>query len=235
MNTMDKINIELNAQNFRIQHGLSTTEPINIKSLLIQCKILAVFLPLSKAAYGLSIKSSENERFILVNSSSTIGRQNFTVAHELYHLYYDDNPQPHISRKDGCTPQERKANYFASVFLMPNLGILSMLPKYERKKDTISLASIIKLEQYFQVSRNTMLIRLKELNLLSEDRIEMFSKIPISESAHEYGYDTSLYKGGNKNLVIGDYGEKARLLFENDIISEGHYNELLNVLYNGKN
>jgi hypothetical protein len=31
-------------------------------------------------------------------------------------------------------------------------------------------------------------------------------------------------------VVIGDFGEKARLLFEQERISEGHYVELLNLL-----
>ena len=38
---------------------------------------------------------------------------------------------------------------------------------------------------------------------------------------------------GNENLVIGDYGEKARSLFENEKISEGHYLELLSLIQNG--
>ena len=31
-------------------------------------------------------------------------------------------------------------------------------------------------------------------------------------------------------MVIGDFGEKARLLYEQERISEGHYIELLNLL-----
>ena len=47
------------------------------------------------------------------------------------------------------------------------------------------------------------------------------------QSAQSYGYDTSLYKEGNHGLVIGDYGEKAKTLFDEGRISEGHYLELL--------
>ena len=31
-------------------------------------------------------------------------------------------------------------------------------------------------------------------------------------------------------LFIGDFGEKARILFESERISEGHYMELLNMI-----
>ena len=52
----------------------------------------------------------------------------------------------------------------------------------------------------------------------------------IQDIATEYGYDLSLYQPGNEGMVIGDFGEKARLLFEQERISEGHYVELLNLL-----
>ena len=49
------------------------------------------------------------------------------------------------------------------------------------------------------------------------------------DSAVAYGYDKSLYVGGNEGVVIGDFGEKARRLYEDGKISEGHYLELLNL------
>ena len=50
--------------------------------------------------------------------------------------------------------------------------------------------------------------------------------IPVKESAMNYGYDKSLYESGNDGVFIGDFGEKARLLFETGKISEGHYTEM---------
>ena len=44
------------------------------------------------------------------------------------------------------------------------------------------------------------------------------------------GYDSDLYTPGNEGLVIGDFGSKARKLFDEERISEGHYIELLNLL-----
>jgi len=49
----------------------------------------------------------------------------------------------------------------------------------------------------------------------------------MKKTAKEYGYDTALYEPGNENLVIGDFGEKARRLFDGNKISEGRYMELL--------
>ena len=46
------------------------------------------------------------------------------------------------------------------------------------------------------------------------------------------GFDLSLYRKGNENLLLGDYGEKLRELYNRQIISEGHYWELHKLIYN---
>ena len=220
------------AQKFRLENGLSMSEAVNVKSLIRKLNILAIYRPMSEYAYGLSLKSSKGCRFILINSNSSRGRQHFTIAHELYHLYYDENPRPHICCKDGTSKTERSADRFASALLMPEEGIIGMLTDAEYAEKKISIAQVLRLEQYFGVSRTTMLIRLKELNLISTAQYETLKAYPVIRSAKEFGYDESLYHSGNENLVIGDYGVKARLLFENEKISEGHYLELLNLIQN---
>lgn len=218
------------AQKFRLENGLSMSEAVNVKSLIRKLNILTVYRPMSDYAYGLSLKSPKGHRFILVNSNSSRGRQHFTIAHELYHLYYDENPHPHICGKDGTSRTERNADRFASALLMPEEGIIGMLTDEEYAEKKISIAKILRLEQYFGVSRSTMLIRLKELNLISVTLFESLKSYSAINTAKEYGYDKSLYQSGNENLVIGDYGEKARVLFEDEKISEGHYLELLNLI-----
>ena len=215
-----------------MENGLSQSEAVNVKSLLRKLNILTVYLPLSENAHGLSLKSPKGYRFILVNSNSSKGRQHFTIAHELFHLYYDENPKPHICSKDGTSKNERCADRFASALLMPEEGVIGMLSDEEYANKQISIAQVLRLEQYFCVSRSTMLLRLKELNMLSSVQYEKLKTYPVIRSAKEYGYDDSLYLPGNENLTIGDYGEKARLLYEEEKISEGHYLELLNLIQN---
>ena len=124
---------------------------------------------------------------------------------------------------------EKNADLFASALLMPREGILSMVEEDLLGKK-IGLATILRTEQMFQVSRISLLRRLKEMSLLSKKQFEAIQAIPVMESAREYGYDLSLYKPGNNGVTIGDFGEKARILFERGKISEGHYMELLNMI-----
>ena len=211
---INKKTIEQKANIFRLKVGLNTTEAIDVKTIVRKNNILTVYLPMSEKACGLSLLSPENDRFILVNSNTPKGRQHFTIAHELYHLYYDESPQPHICMKDGRSVTERTADSFAAALLMPTEGIVSMMPERVLERGNVPLSVVLRLEQYFRVSRSAMLYRLRELGFLSEEVFQGFIKMSPLQTAIEYGYDTTLYKPGNNFLTIGDYGEKARILYE---------------------
>lgn len=222
---------ELSAQQFRTKNlEIGFSEPINIKSALRKLSIFTMYRPLSEKACGISVKAPNGKMFILINSNSTRGRQHFTIAHEFYHLFYDKDPKPHICCAEENNGVEKDANLFASVLLLPREGLLKTIPSNELKACSVSLATILRIEQYFQVSRQTLLYRLRGMDIIGQKQLESFNDINVKESAQEYGYDLALYQKGNEGLVIGDFGEKARLLFEQGKISEGHYIELLNML-----
>lgn len=220
---------ELLAEKFRYQMGLSLTEPINAKTLLRKQNITAVYRPMSEKSYGISCKSPNGKMFILINSNSTRGRQHFTIAHEFYHLHFDENPTPHMCN-GTATGEEKNANMFASALLMPKASLLKIVSDEEIGNHDVNMATILRLEQLFGTSRSTLLFRLREINLITQKRLEDLKAVSVKDSAREYGYDLSLYEPGNEGLVIGDFGEKARTLFEKGIISEGHYEELLNMI-----
>lgn len=223
--------LQKNASLFRERNGIGSGEAIRLKSLLLKLNVLTIFKPMTDSFSGMSLKINDNSRFILVNSNHSIGRQHFTIAHELYHLFIQEKFEIHqciTGLFDTKNKEEYNADYFASCLLMPENGINEMLPDVELTKNKVSLQSIIKLEQYFSVSRSSMLLRLKMLGLVDEKHYEHLKSYKAIESSQLYGYNTSLYKAGNHNLVIGNYGEKAKILFDNEIISEGHYLELMN-------
>ena len=219
--------IENYVSKFRQRVGLSDTEAVNLKSLIRKLNVLTVYRNLSPEFSGMSLKSGEF-RFMLINSDHSKGRQHFTIAHELYHLYVDSNPIPHICKLDGKkSDSEQCADAFALMFLMPSAGVRQMIPDEELLSGKISIATILRIEYYFSVSHTAALNRLCNMGLITKTERETLKALPIKKTAWEYGYDTSLYKPGNQGLVIGDFGEKARKLFDEGKISEGHYLELL--------
>ena len=221
--------IERQVAEFRQRVGLSDSEAVNLKSLLLKLNVLTVYRPLSTDFSGMSLKDPKgNGRFMLVNSNQPRCRQHFTIAHELYHLFIEANPQPHRCSVEGNKDDsEQLADAFAQIFLIPSDGVLQIVPQNELAYGKISLATIIRAEHYFSVSHQAVLNRFKDLGLISKQEWESYRQLPVRKTTREYGYDTSLYESGNENLVIGDFGEKARRLFDADKISEGHYLELL--------
>lgn len=231
---MSRISLEMAeifASQLRSQLRVSNTEPVNVQTVVRMLSILTLYRPLSASLYGLSMRSADGKcRFMLVNSDSMIGRQNFTIAHELYHLYFDEDPQTHFCKAGRLDDAEKSANVFAGAFLMPKIGLIQHIPDKELLSRNISLNTILNLEALFGVSHSALLVRLKELKFISEKLYEYYISLKINQEAARRGFDTSLYNKGNEGLVIGDFGIKARELFERDIISEGHYVELLKMI-----
>lgn len=232
MRRLSELDAELLAVRFRNILHLPQDVPFPVKEALEQLGILTIFRPLSDSSYGMSIKTKERLRFMLVSSNSTVGRQHFTIGHELYHLYFDENPQPHMCGMDGKIPTEQSADMFASNLLLPRVGLLAMLPEEYPISKKLDLATVVKMEQTFRVSRQAMLFRLKRLGIIDENQLQTMFLAATSEVAQHFGYDVALYENGNEGLVIGDYSAMAANLFERGRISEGHYNELINALVN---
>lgn len=220
--------IENQVSKFRQSIGVSDTEAVNLKSLLLKYNVLTIYRPLSESFCGMSLRS-DDKRFMLINSNNPIGRQHFTIAHELYHLFIEKNPQPHICWLKGKKDiSEINADMFAQIFLMPSVGVKQLIPDDELLQGCVSVATVLKIEHYFSVSHKAAVNRLSDLKLLSKEQREYLSNLPIKKTAREFGYNTSLYNSGNEGLVIGDFGEKAKNLYDAEKISAGHYFELMN-------
>lgn len=225
----NKFVIEKQVSTFRTENGLGSAEPVNFRSLLLKLNILTIFRPLSENFSGMCLKDKSNHRFMLVNSNNSLGRQHFTIAHELYHLFIEAKPTPHKCNPGnaGQNPAERDADMFASHLLMPATGIFQLISEDELNRHDVNMASIVKLEQYFSVSRTALLYRLLNLEIIKKPKYYDLINAGVKSSAKSFGYDTALYEPANEGLVIGDFGKKARNLFESGRISEGHYVELL--------
>jgi len=228
-----ELNLELKANEFRQQNGLNPTEAIRLKSVLLRNNILSIFLPLNSDFSGMAVKVNNDKKtklFMLINCSHTLGRQHFTICHELYHLYIQDNFKSEktgiISFEKGGDAEEYKANLFASFLLLPTNGMWQMIPENERKKNKITLKTILNIEQYYSCSRSALLNRLLKMSLIDTDLVSKYS-VDILKNALLYGYSIDLYKAGNNGLVIGDYGSLARDLFDKGMVSESSYFSLL--------
>lgn len=220
--------LQRSASEFRQKNGIGLCEPIRMKSWLPKLGVIAMFRPLSDNFSGMALRH-DNHRFVIINSNHRLSKQHFTIAHELYHLFVQENFVSEISnagRFDKKDKIEFEADWFAAYLLMPEDCLLSLIPKNELSKNKISLTTIVQIEHFFSCSRRALLIRLDEMDLIDSHKYESFT-LGVKRSAQQLGYDTTLYEPGNEGLVIGDYGAKAKRLLDRELISESHFINLM--------
>ncbi len=230
---MSELLLEKEANAFRTENGLQSTEPIRLKSLLQQINVITVFAPLSNKFSGMALKAKSGDsfnRFMLVNSNTTLGKQHFTICHELYHLYLQSDFSSRACRTGLFEPKLNKNEYFADIFaaffFLPTEGLLKNIPDDELQKKSLSLRTILFIENLYSCSRRALLYRLRSLQLIKPSQYESFLQ-NVKRGALENGYPTGLYEPGNHGLAIGDYGNLARELYDSEKISQSHYYSLL--------
>lgn len=229
----EKIEINSDALALRKYFGEDSYSPIDVFSLINNLEELTVvFYPMSEHISGMCTKDEDN-KLIAINSALTYGRQRFTAAHELYHLFFHENFKSIICAKDismNQEPQEKEANMFASYFLMPYESLSDFLKnKLNKHKNNLKINDIVKIEQHYGLSRQATLWRLVNDGYLSSKEAETM-KNGIIVSAVKLGFDDKLYLPTPQEKqynTLGRYIKLAEELKEKDMISKGKYEELL--------
>ncbi len=217
---------ETRAIKTRNEFGLSSTESINIFDVLkYNGEISIIRIPIESDLYGLFIKKGDAQ-VILININNSLGRQYFTAAHEYYHLKYD------VNLNDENDELEKEADTFASYLLMSREGLNYHLKKRltDKGKDDIDIADCIYLENYFKVSHQALVLRLRLDNHIRKRKYEQLMNFNIRKEAKKYGYSLDLYSPTHLDkdiLIESDYAELAEIALNNNKISESRYNEFL--------
>ncbi|HEX5929634.1 MAG TPA: XRE family transcriptional regulator [Solirubrobacterales bacterium] len=158
--------------------------PNNFESLIEDLSGLSIALePLSEQVAGLYACVDETA-IALVDSSVPLGRQRFTVAHELCHFLLRDTDRLIVDeRLTGKSNAERRANAFAAHFLMPAKSVRRYLREREPDEEVI-----IELVHTFGVSLQALLWHLFNLDLLSRSRMRRIQDIGLKSLSIRYGY-----------------------------------------------
>lgn len=229
---MDKMALWKKALSLRKEFGEDTASPIDIFALAYTIeKLSIVYYPMGNNLSGVCIKGIGNN-IIAVNSSMTLGRQRFSMAHELYHLYFNDDELTAICAKQigKGSEKEKQADQFASYLLMPPDALSDMIMQMKKSVNgRLSLRDVVRLEQYFSVSRQAILYRLIEENELTVQEADLMRQNVI-RSAVNFGYDDILYRPTPKDKQYKTYGyyiQQADKALKQGLISAGKYEELL--------
>lgn len=227
---IDKLELNTKAQELRELLGEDANSPLDIFSLAGQIDGLTiVYYPLGENISGMCVKD-DKVKLIAINSTMSYGRQRFSLAHEFYHLYFDDLSGFNVCAKkfDPKNEAEKKADQFASYFIAPYKSLRAMIKKI-CGTGSYSLQNIIAIEQYFGMSHQATLWRLIVEGYLTKADAEKYS-IGVLSAAKSLGYDDKLYKPTPVELqkkTYGHYLKQVEALRQKDTVSSGKIDELL--------
>lgn len=229
----ERIQINYDAVSVRRHMGEDSSSPVDIFALIgSRPDLTVVYYPMRDTISGMSVKDN-HVKLIAINSKLSRGRQRFTAAHELCHLFFHKHFQTIICSRDlvGTRNEyEKEADQFASYFLAPYEAMLSFISHELDKKDKrLTIDDIVRIEQHFGLSRQATLVRLQSEGLITDDESNSMKSNAI-RSAQKLGFPADLYLPNAENrqyLTIGSYVKIANDLYHAGKISVGKYEELL--------
>lgn len=150
--------------------------PVDVDQLARRAGARIHYEPLDGQVSGMVHRRHDGVAIIGVNSVHSLGRQRFTIAHELGHLVLHKDEKLHVDEKPpirfrneessrATNATEIEANQFAAELLMP----IELLTKEIESisDDTEAEEAVSYLAERFQVSEQAMTLRLTRLGMLS--------------------------------------------------------------------
>jgi Zn-dependent peptidase ImmA (M78 family)/transcriptional regulator with XRE-family HTH domain len=143
-------------------------DPIpNVTELLEEkgLKVLTIELPDRVSGFTCMVQRPKGDGqplpVIVVNNKFTLERRRLTLAHELAHRLIDTDS---LSDKD----EEKAANRFAGAFLMPADHVRREVGK---QRNALGYNEIIDIKRIYRVSGAAVLMRLRQLDIISESTL----------------------------------------------------------------
>ena len=163
---------------------------------------------------------------ILINSREAAWRQNFSIAHELFHIVtWSLSLLNEINDEQLWEYNEKIANAFAATLLLPSEVLHREINKTS-KDSKFTKASLIVLARQFDVSLESLLWRMKFLNFLKE---EIVKDILDDSQIRELDKESVKSKEITHYTVSERFIRLAYLAYSNSNISKHRLAEILNV------
>lgn len=177
----NKIRSEINvvAEKFKQEYPTFSVSPIgNSIEIAESLGFFVVSIPAPDEVSGFT-RTQDGKSMIFVNANHNLGRQYYSIWHEIYHWYTGDGNDISLMGSDIYNETEKKAEYFAAEILMDSNKVKSELSKLNiNNLDFIKIIEIIKLQYIFQVSYSAMLTRL--ITLFPENRASLSKRYGIT-------------------------------------------------------
>jgi Zn-dependent peptidase ImmA (M78 family)/DNA-binding XRE family transcriptional regulator len=122
------------ARQERLRIGIGTGPIADLPHLINAQRVWALAEPMPEAVSGICLSHPSIGAAIMVNSKQAYGRRRFSYAHEYAHVLADRKRSPNSVSSIGNTRElvERRANSFASEFLMPSAAVHALLDRLDK-------------------------------------------------------------------------------------------------------
>jgi Zn-dependent peptidase ImmA (M78 family)/transcriptional regulator with XRE-family HTH domain len=170
-----------------------------------------------------------------VNSDMTLGRQVFTLAHELAHAFFhSQEADVWISFPGSSASREKFADYFAGELLVPEDALANVVDDLEAWEDLADPVLAVHLQRHFGVSYGTMLFRLRQERMIGDDQYTHLKGTSPSKLAIALGYEVHPADLGDYDLpplerLPGRMLRLVRAAMRRELITRGDGAETLGV------
>lgn len=172
---------------------------------------------------------------ILVNLDTTLGRQWFTLAHELAHaLFHSRERTAVVSRIDRVDERERFANRFAGEFLVPAEALRAVMERLRVPLPIRDPEWVIRLQRHFHVSYAMMIVRLNQIGAVRKGDYDVLRSIDPADWAARSGVEPIPEWGkprdrGRLVRYPRRFLDKVREAFRRNLLSPSSVADLLGV------
>lgn len=124
-----------------------------------------------------------NQNLVLISSERPEGRKRFTCAHEIaHHELGHGTVIDEIIEQGSNKQEEREADFFASMLLMPSSAINRTLNCYGASAKKLKLSDAYILSKYFGVSCQAFVYHIhKNLHLITHKQYQAFKNAELAD------------------------------------------------------
>ncbi|HHX28792.1 MAG TPA: ImmA/IrrE family metallo-endopeptidase [Firmicutes bacterium] len=201
-----------------------------LEELLRQEKILLARVALSDKVSAVYMRS-DPYALILLNCTSTVGHQRFSLVHELCHhfLHTELNTWACPVAVQGARGHEREANQFAAAFLLPARSVCDDFFRLMDETNDLCRSTIEICERY-RTSWQSTVGRLRDLSLIGKHEQDALLESKVMALARKYEVSLDLFRPSGQLQIPAEFAELARDLRERAVISERKYQSLMDDL-----
>ncbi|MGG1618817.1 ImmA/IrrE family metallo-endopeptidase [Paenibacillus sp. NRS-1782] len=156
---------------------------------LIQQEATLLKYPIKDNELCAFVCKKKDRVFVYINTFIPREKQVFAAAHELYHIWYDQDKLNqtellHDQVLENYTEDvnELKANLFAALLLVPTEVLSNEIKSRGIQKNSLKIEDIVRLMALFYVPFKTIVRRLFEIEFIDEKKMREFLTVPDRDS-----------------------------------------------------